>query len=106
MFDLFNQKKDYTRLIHNLERSVKATNRWQMIWSGTITTILASIIISIGQPLWEITVVHPLTLAKLKQDLGEHLKDHKELEKRLILHDKLLAVLTAHIQELKKDMGK
>lgn len=95
-------KKNITRL----EKSIKNTSRWQTVWSGTLTAVLAAAIIGVGQPLWEITVVHPLTLAKLKQDLGRHLDDDAALEKRLDLHEKLLTTLTVQVEELIRQMRK
>jgi hypothetical protein len=95
-FEEASHKKNITRL----EKSIKTTSRWHMIWSGTLTGVLASAIIGVGQPLWEITVVHPLTLSKLKQDLGDHLKEDAAIEKRMDLHEKLLTTLTVQVEEL------
>lgn len=86
--------------INRLEKSIKTTSRWHMIWSGALTAVLASAIISVGQPLWEITVIQPLTLSKLKQDFGKHLEDDVEIERRLDLHEKLLTTLTIRVEEL------
>jgi hypothetical protein len=66
--------------------------------------MLASAILSVGQPIWEITVVQPLTLAKVKQDFQEHIKHEAEDEKRFDAHEKTLLEIQLKLNELVKLM--
>lgn len=119
MLDFFGPKKDdknktfcrnkdncHAKNISRLEKSIKTTSRWQLIWSGALTAVLASVILGIGQPLWEITVVNPLTLSKLKQDVAAHIDKDADTEKRLDMNEKLLTALTVQVQELILQMRK
>lgn len=106
MFNFKSPREDQDKHINRLEKSIKNTSRWQLVWSGTLTAVLASAILSVGQPLWEITVVHPLTLSKLKQDLADYIEREKALERRMDVQDKLLSTLTFQVQELTRIIRK
>lgn len=77
-----------------------------MLWSGIGTAVLSASILSVGQPLWELTIIQPITVAKLKQDLEVQMAKEEVVDDRLLQHEKLLTRLNDQVEELIRIMRK
>ncbi|AEC52974.1 hypothetical protein SCRM01_027 [Synechococcus phage S-CRM01] len=78
----------------------------QMVWSGITTAVLASLIVSVGQPLWDIAVINPLILARLRQDFEYQKSKLANIEERLDTQDKLLIQIDQRLIQLKERLDK